>query len=106
MIEHERLLSGLQGFEMPFLSLTFKSFKEHFEENTRLHGSIAINSCWFEMDMINNLVVLTDDVMILYTVGLPSGNKEAPIKITLAKAAYTNKEFNTNIKVTLQLKRA
>ena len=56
------------------------------------------------MDMINNLVVLTDDVMILYTVGLPSGNKEAPIKITLAKAAYTNKEFN--IKVTLQLKRA
>ena len=58
------------------------------------------------MDMINNLVVLTDDVMILYTVGLPSGNKEAPIKITPAKAAYTNKEFNTNIKVTLQLKRA
>lgn len=57
------------------------------------------------MDMINNLVVLTDDVMVLYTVGLPSVNEEAPIKITLAKGAYTNKKFNTNINVTLQLKR-
>lgn len=77
--------------------LTFTSYKDHFKVCTSLYAilhlySIAISNCGVVLKRPNESITLSDYAMILYVAGLPSGNKETLVKITISKGTWFQHE--------------
>ena len=78
--------------------LTYTSYKEHCDLCTKIHGSIAVNSCQIEL-ALKDIILLSKAPLITYKTGKPTGveNKNL-IHSSIWAGTYSNHDFNTKIK--------
>ena len=79
--------------------LTYKSFKEHCEICTEIHGSITINIC--QIKLAQKYVILLSEVFIvIYKDGKHTGvENDKFIDFNLSAGTYSIDDFNAKIKV-------
>ena len=78
--------------------LTYTSNKEHCELYTKIHGSIAVNSCHIELAQ-KDIILLSSVSVIFYKAGArTSVENNRFIKFSLSAGTYSIDDFNTKIK--------
>ena len=79
--------------------LTYKSYKEHCELYTEIHGSIAVNSCQIEL-VQKDIIFLSTVTAIFYVAGKrASVENKRFIKFSTSAGTYSNDDFNPKIKL-------
>ena len=78
--------------------LTYTSYKEHCELYTKIHGSIAVNSCQIEFAR-KDIILLSSVSVIFYGAGSHTGvENNSFIKFSLSVGTYSIDDFNAKIK--------
>ena len=52
--------------------LTYTSYKEHYDLYTKIHGSIAVNSCQIELTQ-KDIIILSEASIVNYKAGKRAG---------------------------------
>ena len=81
--------------------LTYTSYKEHCDLYTKIHGSIAINSC--QVGLAQKYIILLSEVSIIfYKAGKRTSVENTEfIHFKLLAGTYSIDNFNAKIKVTI-----
>ena len=80
--------------------LTYKSYKDHCEIHTEIHGSIAINSCYIEF--AQKYILLSKISIVIYKAGKRTGVENTKfIHFNISAGTYFNDDFNAKIKVAI-----
>ena len=81
--------------------LTYKSFKEHCEICTEIHGLIAINSC--QTKLAQKYVILLSGVsIVIYKDGNHTGvENDKFIHFNLSAGTYSIDDFNAKVKISI-----
>ena len=78
--------------------LTYKSYKEHCNLCTEIHGSIAVNSCLIELTQ-KDIILLSKTTIISYMAGKHTGVENNKfINFNLSAGTYLIDGFNAKIK--------
>ena len=78
--------------------LTYKSYKEHWELYTEIHGSIAVNSCQIELAQ-KYIILLSEVFIVIYKAGKHTGvENDKFIHFNLSAGTYSIDDFNTKTK--------
>ena len=78
--------------------LTYKSYKEHCELYTEIHGSIPINSCQIELTQ-KYIILLSEVSTVIYKAGKHTGVENSKfVHFKLSAGTYSIDDFNTKIK--------
>ena len=78
--------------------LTYTSYKEHYDLYTKIHGSIAVNSCQIRLAQ-KDIILLSKALIITYKTGKPTGVENRNlIYSSIPAGTYSIDDFNTKIK--------
>ena len=78
--------------------LTYKSYKEHWDLYTVIHGSIAVNSCQIELPQ-KDIIVLSEISIVIYKGGKRTDvENDKFIHFNLSVGTYLIDDFNAKIK--------
>ena len=77
--------------------LTYKSYKEHCELYTEIHGSVAVNSC--QIELAQKYVNLLSRVAVIFCKTGSHSSVEKFIKFSHSGSIYSIDDFNAKIKV-------
>ena len=78
--------------------LTYTSYKEHYDVYTKIHGSIAVNSCQIELAQ-RDISLLSSISIIFYKAGSRTGvENNRFIKFSISAGTYSIDDFNAKIK--------
>ena len=81
--------------------LTYTSYKEHCDLYTKIHGSIAVNSCQVELTQ-KDVVLLSEVSIIVYKAGKHNSVENTEfMHFNLSAGTYSIDDFNANIKVAI-----
>ena len=81
--------------------LTYKSYKEHCELYTEIHGSIAINSCQIEIAR-KYIILLSKVSIVIYKAGKRTGVENIKfIHFNLLVGTYSSDDFNAKVKIAI-----
>ena len=76
--------------------LTYRSYKEHCELYTEIHGSIAINNRQIAQ---KDIILLSSVSVIFYKAGARTGTENNGfIKFSISAGTYSVDDFNAEIK--------
>ena len=75
--------------------LTYKSYKEHCELYTEIHGLIAINSC--QIKLVHKYIILLSQVsIVIYKAGKHTAvENDKFVHLNLSAGTYSIDDFNT-----------
>ena len=86
-------------------ALTYTLWKEHCELYTKIHGSIAVNSCQIELAQ-KDIILLSNISIILYKTGKWTGVENNKfIHFNFSAGTHSIDDFNAKIKVAILQKR-
>ena len=78
--------------------LTYASCKEHYDLYTKIHGSIAVNSCQIRLAQ-KDIILLSKALIITYKTGKPTGVENRNlIYSSIPAGTYSIDDFNIKIK--------
>ena len=81
--------------------LTYKSYKEHCELYTEIHGSIGINSCYIELAQ-KYIILLSEISIVIYKAGKRTDVENTKfIHFDLSVGTYFIDNFNAKIEVAI-----
>ena len=81
--------------------LTYTSYKEHYDLYTKIHGSIAVNSCQIELTQ-KDIIILSEASIVNYKAGKRAGVENTNfIHFNLSGGTYSIDDFNAKIKVAI-----
>ena len=81
--------------------LTYKSYKEHYDLYTEIHGSITINSCQIEFAQ-KYFILLWKVSIVIYKTGKRTGIENTKfIHFNLSTGAYSIDDFNAKVKIAI-----
>ena len=79
-------------------SLTYTSYKEHYDLYTEIHGSIAVNSYQAELPQ-KDIILLSEISIVIYKAGKhTSAENDKFIHFNLSAGTYSIDKFNAKIK--------
>ena len=79
--------------------LTYTSYKEHCGLYTKIHGSVAVNSCQIELAQ-KDIILLSSVSVIFYKASARTGvENNRFIKSSISAGTYSIDDFNAKIKV-------
>ena len=82
-------------------SLTYTSYKEHYDLYTEIHGSIAVNSCQAELPQ-KDIILLSEISIVIYKAGKhTSAENDKFIHFNLSAGTYSIDKFNAKIKAAI-----
>ena len=76
--------------------LTYTSCNEHCDLYSKIHGSIAVNSCQIELAQ-KDIILLSNPPIITYKAGTPNG-VENLVRSSTPAGTFSIDDFNTKIK--------
>ena len=84
-------------------ALAYTLYKEHCDLYTKIHGSIAVNSCQIELAQ-KDIILQSKVSIIVYKAGKSTGVENTKfVGFSLSAGTYSIDDFNAKIKVaTLQ----
>ena len=78
--------------------LTYTLYKKHCELYTKIHGSIAVNSCHIELAQ-KDIILLSTISVIFHKAGSRTGAENNRfIKFSISAVTYSIDDFNAKIK--------
>ena len=78
--------------------LIYRSYKEHCDLYTEVHGSSAVNSCHIQLAQ-KDIILLSRFSVIFYKAGALTGaGNNRFIKFSISAGTYSIDDFNANIK--------
>ena len=78
--------------------LTYKSYKEHWDLYTAIHGSLAVNICQIGLAQ-KDIILLSSIFVIFYKAGARIGTENNRfIKFSISPGTYSIDDFNVKIK--------
>ena len=78
--------------------LTYTSYKEHYDLYTKIHGSIAVNSCQIRLAE-KDTILLSKAPIIIYKAGITTSvENRNSIHSSIPAGTYSIDDFNTKIK--------
>ena len=78
--------------------LTYRSYKEHCELYTKIHRSIAVNSCQIGLAQ-KNIMLLSSISVIFYKAGGRTGTENNRfMKFRISVGTYSIDDFNAEIR--------
>ena len=78
----------------------YTSYKEHCDLYTKIHGSVAVNSCQIELTQKD--IILLSKISMIYKTGKRTGVESTNfIHFNLSAGTYSIDDFNANIKVAI-----
>ena len=81
--------------------LTYTSYKEHCDLNTRIRGSIAVNRCQVDLAQ-KEIILLSKAPLIVYKAGKRTSVTNTDHKgFTLSEGTYSIDDFNAKIKIAI-----
>ena len=81
--------------------LTYTSYKEHCDLNTRIRGSIAVNRCQVDLAQ-KEIILLSKAPLIVYKAGKRTSVTNTDHKgFTLSEGTYSIDDFNPKIKIAI-----
>ena len=78
----------------------YTSYKEHCDLYTKIHGSVAVNSCQIELTQKD--IILLSKISMIYKTGKRTGVESTNfIHFNLSAGTYSIDDFNVKIKVAI-----
>ena len=79
------------------------SYKEHFKLYTKIHDSIAVNSCQIELAR-KDIILLSNIALILYRAVSGTDMEDRHIKFALSAGPHSIDDFNAKVTVVVSKK--
>ena len=81
--------------------LAYTLYKEHCDLYTKIHGSIAVNSCQIDPPQ-KGIILLSEVSIVIYKAGKHTGVENTKsIQFNLSSRTYSIDDFNAKIKVAI-----